>query len=359
MFDDNSGKQVSEKSGRDVVNPTTQFDEDIFQLPADGSLPLLEPVSPGRTSSTAKKVAVGVAVVFSLSALVAGAVAGFHSYAERGLSALSTNQDQEIKVLRQQIDALMESKRPAAKQQAAALAAEIEALRRKTEVASTVPAKSERVSADSSTDEPEPQKRRRRAKRPRDSSAHRETKMEISSRDRELERVAVAMSKPTETNVDGLSGASISWTPQADPPEKVAAEEPAIEQDELDRLVGSALNKPQNSASERKRAEGTAQNSLQSTQSGGLPERPSRAQIKRAMSAVAPAVKQCGSGDRGRVHIKLAVSGATGRVIDAHPAESGDFAGTPVGLCAARKARLARLPKFAVSRMVIKYPFDL
>jgi hypothetical protein len=92
---------------------------------------------------------------------------------------------------------------------------------------------------------------------------------------------------------------------------------------------------------------------------GGLMQlSPSREQVKSTMDSVAARVKSCGNGTGGRIILKLAVSGPTGRVISAEPHTS-DYAGTPVGICASRAVRLARFPKFQKTHLVIKYPFDL
>ncbi len=68
-------------------------------------------------------------------------------------------------------------------------------------------------------------------------------------------------------------------------------------------------------------------------------------------------MKRCAGGTTGRIELKISVSGATGRVTNAQPV--GAFAGTSVGICAARAVRLARFPKFSQPNLVIKYPFDL
>lgn len=87
-----------------------------------------------------------------------------------------------------------------------------------------------------------------------------------------------------------------------------------------------------------------------------LPKSPSREQVKAAMDAMAPQVKMCGPGS-GRIVLSIAVAGATGRVVAAEP--TGDHAGTPLGLCAARAVKPAKFPAFGQERLQIKYPFDL
>ncbi|MDJ0763984.1 MAG: hypothetical protein QNJ97_13465 [Myxococcota bacterium] len=85
---------------------------------------------------------------------------------------------------------------------------------------------------------------------------------------------------------------------------------------------------------------------------------PTRAQVKTAMSAVAPSVKRCGNKAGERIVLKIAVSGETGRVVSAETV-SPEHVGTPVGLCAVRAVRHARFPKFSQKLLVVKYPFDL
>jgi len=87
-----------------------------------------------------------------------------------------------------------------------------------------------------------------------------------------------------------------------------------------------------------------------------LPQSPSREQVKAAMDSIAPQVVKCGAGS-GRIVVSVAVAGATGRVMSAEP--TGDHAGTPLGLCAARAVKLAKFPAFKQDRLRIKYPFDL
>jgi hypothetical protein len=66
--------------------------------------------------------------------------------------------------------------------------------------------------------------------------------------------------------------------------------------------------------------------------------------VDQVMTAIAPRVKRCGFGKPGRVAMKVVVSGATGRVIDAAPLDR-EYRGTPTALCAARALKLAKFPK--------------
>jgi hypothetical protein len=171
-------------------------------------------------------------------------------------------------------------------------------------------------------------------------------------------RAEAELSRPTETNVDGLTGASKTWVPSEVSAARGSASATVSRAapDELDDLVGSALDGPR--AEEVARPEKRT-NTLAELVTGELPATPSRAQVKRSMEAVSSAIKACGDGSGGRIKLELGVVGATGRVVSARPTRDSGFAGTPVGICAARKARLAKLPPFKQGRLTIKYPFDL
>jgi len=120
-------------------------------------------------------------------------------------------------------------------------------------------------------------------------------------------------------------------------------------------LLDNAVPKPQPAATEAPAP--PAQQGATDFPLGGteLPLSPSRDQVKAAMDSITPQVRSCGQG--GRIVLSLAVAGATGRVVSAEP--TGDHAGTPIGLCAARAVKLAKFPSFRQDRLQIKYPFDL
>jgi uncharacterized protein YoxC len=117
--------------------------------------------------------------------------------------------------------------------------------------------------------------------------------------------------------------------------------------DDVEDLIESAISRPQRPGS----------NTLPAPDTGGVPTVPSRDQVKTAMNSVTPSIKKCSDGNGGRIELQISVSGATGRIIDAQPI--GSYAGTTVGICAARAVRVAKFPKFSQSNLVIKYPFDL
>jgi hypothetical protein len=118
-------------------------------------------------------------------------------------------------------------------------------------------------------------------------------------------------------------------------------------------LLDSAIRKPAVPALTPEPIQGATEFPLGGTD---LPPSPSREQVKAAMDSVAPMVVKCGQGG-GRIVVSLVVAGATGRVLSAEP--TGDAAGTPLGLCAARAVKLAKFPAFKQDRLQIKYPFDL
>ncbi|MCP4605233.1 MAG: hypothetical protein GY847_32735 [Proteobacteria bacterium] len=356
MFDhdDYESESTAKEAKLDRSQPARETRDEMLlpngnaalSLPQSSSIPLLEPVTSQRGLGTGTRGVIGVAVVLFLSALTVAAVGGFRAYQEtQALSLDRADKDQKIKELQLKIEQLRTNKYPAADKQIAALSAEIETIRQR-------PVATPRESAEENRATKDRSQRRIRKQSGRSHGSD----MASAARNSELERVAAKMTKPDKTNLDGLSGASITWTPEPKQKKKQAANEDTEKRDELDNLLGSALNRP---AFRKSRVEKRPLNKPDSAEGKGLSERPTREQVELAMDAIAPAIKQCGKGDSGRIHIKFAFSGATGRVIDAHPASSGDFAGTPIGLCAARKARLAKLPRFSKSRVVIKYPFSL
>ena len=88
-----------------------------------------------------------------------------------------------------------------------------------------------------------------------------------------------------------------------------------------------------------------------------LPARPSRSQVQAGMNKVAPRVRRCGNGTTGTVMVNVVISGSSGRVTGANV--SGQFAGTPVGSCAARAVRGATFPRFSQSSFSVRYPFQV
>lgn len=86
-----------------------------------------------------------------------------------------------------------------------------------------------------------------------------------------------------------------------------------------------------------------------------LPEKPSRADVIKAMNGVKKAVSACAKGKGGVATASITVAGPTGRVKSAQiQGQTG-----AVGSCIARAVRKARFPKFKANSFQIKYPFRL
>jgi hypothetical protein len=180
------------------------------------------------------------------------------------------------------------------------------------------------------------------------------------------------LSKPTATHVDGLTGASVNWLPaetdSGDPPVLARKTKPTPdlnprlsgaqpEPQGIDALVEGAIVLSRAKAASEKQELNTLPGS--DTNINKLSAKPTREQVHLAMKGIAPAIKKCGPKSSGEIHLKLTFSGSTGRVISASPTSDSDLSGTAIGLCAAREAKLARLPKFAMNRIVVTYPFRL
>ena len=88
-----------------------------------------------------------------------------------------------------------------------------------------------------------------------------------------------------------------------------------------------------------------------------LPQRPSRAAVKYAMSRVARVVSKCRTDKFGRLLVEVSFSGKTGGVTAARVLND-EFRGTPTEECALRAVRHARLPEFQNDKLLVKYPFD-
>ncbi|HUT76987.1 MAG TPA: hypothetical protein VM285_04835, partial [Polyangia bacterium] len=133
-----------------------------------------------------------------------------------------------------------------------------------------------------------------------------------------------------------------------------AAGGPGAARSDEDDLLGGAFTKPPAATTAAAAPiQGSTEFPLGAAE---LSAKPSREQVQAAMDAVAPHVAKCGPGS-GRIVISVSVAGATGRVVSADP--TGETAGTTLGLCAARAAKLAKFPRFEQERLQIKYPFDL
>lgn len=137
-------------------------------------------------------------------------------------------------------------------------------------------------------------------------------------------------------------------------PAPVATSEPESFEQRVDQMISSALEGPKKGGASQTAAE---TNTLpQSEQT--VPQRPSRQDVRRSMNSLIGSIRACGGETYDRLVVKLTVDGTTGRVKSAQTVDS-TYAGTAVGSCAARVARLAKFPRFAKNEIVVKYPFEL
>ena len=92
--------------------------------------------------------------------------------------------------------------------------------------------------------------------------------------------------------------------------------------------------------------------------SGGLPQKPSRAQVQKAMAPVVrKARNSCKNSGSGKVSVRIIV-GSNGVVRDAVPL--GAHAADSLGRCVATFARkTARLPAFKAPTFTFTYPFNI
>lgn len=79
-------------------------------------------------------------------------------------------------------------------------------------------------------------------------------------------------------------------------------------------------------------------------------------QVLAVMNGLAPRIRRCGDGTPGTVHVDVTISGS-GRVTSA--LVTGQFAGTPIGSCAARTVRAARFPQFGQPSMTVRFPYPI
>ena len=92
-----------------------------------------------------------------------------------------------------------------------------------------------------------------------------------------------------------------------------------------------------------------------------LPDTLSSSDIRSGMRLAKPRVAACGLKHHApagqKVKVKLAILGATGRVLDAHA--MGTVADTPLGRCIEKAVSKARFPKFKRPRLGAVYPFTM
>ncbi|MGF1464561.1 MAG: hypothetical protein ACFCGT_00375 [Sandaracinaceae bacterium] len=89
----------------------------------------------------------------------------------------------------------------------------------------------------------------------------------------------------------------------------------------------------------------------------GLPELPSREDVRRVLDGLELEIGRCAAGRTGRAEARIAVHGPTGRVTAA--SLGADFAGAPQAACMERVLRGARFPAFARERFTVVYPYRI
>jgi hypothetical protein len=309
-------------------SPLSAIDDDDAIL-APGQIPVLPSLLPPSSSGSSVGFEIGIAVALLVVVAVAAGIVYWmnESFAEREreILALRASDRQEVIRLEREIRELLARGGTENEARANELRLELQARQEAASRAAAHRVEEEREEGD---EERDGERERRRS---RDTEGGKDT---VAAK-AEDEPVRLADYPDDETAQPG----------------KAAGGPGASSRDE-DDLLASAFAKPA-AATAAAPIQGTAEFPLGATE---LPAKPSREQVQASMDAVASAVARCGPGS-GRIVISVSVAGATGRVVSAEPA--GEAAGTTIGLCAARAARLAKFPRFGQERLQIKYPFDL
>ena len=121
----------------------------------------------------------------------------------------------------------------------------------------------------------------------------------------------------------------------------------------LDQAIGSTPGKRP-----AKAAAPAAEPAAPAGGDSSIPQKLNRGQVSSGMNRVSGRVARCGNGTTGRVTVDVVISGSTGRVSSVNV--SGQFAGTPIGSCAARAVRGARFPRFRDPSLTVRgYPFPV
>ena len=315
-----AGKDEPPASDAKPVSLLGEDDDALLLSPQQ--IPVLPSLIPPPRAGMGTGAKIGIAAAVAV-VLAAGAMVWWMNqrFAERAqeILALRASDKQDVSRLEAQIRELLAKGGSANQQRASELQAELDAAQ-----AGSAPIGPEIVGAETE------EERRRRHERDSD------------TRDTASGDVARAPAEPATPYDEPAAATAPAGTAGAKSP------------DEED-LLASAFTKPAAAAGGAPAPiQGATEFPLGGT---ALPKSPSRDQVKTAMDAIAPQVRKCGGEPGGRVVVSLAVAGATGRVLSAEP--SGDAAGTPLGLCAARAVKLAKFPPFQQDRLQIKYPFDL
>ncbi len=95
-----------------------------------------------------------------------------------------------------------------------------------------------------------------------------------------------------------------------------------------------------------------------SSSDSGLPDAPSRNDVKTALQGVSGGVKACRKESGGTATVNVTFSGKTGRATGAR-ITSGPFKGTPVGSCIESAVKRARVPRFKQSTFKVTFPYRL
>ncbi len=116
----------------------------------------------------------------------------------------------------------------------------------------------------------------------------------------------------------------------------------------MDEVVGgSSPSKPKQSTKSSRPSSGS-----------GLPDAPTRNDVKTALQGVSGGVKACKKDAGGTAAVNVVFSGKTGRASSAKVA-SGPFKGTPVGACVETAVKRARVPRFKQSSFKVTFPYRL
>lgn len=328
-------KRQSMQRAEDMKAPAQITDEDEEFLIAQAAplLPTLPPV-PYRGMGAGAKAGIIVAVLLVLAA--AGGVVYWMNqrFADREKEILALRAAQEdVARLQKQINELLEKGGAENQQRASELQVELDAARQQAAAAVPPPPVDGIGEKPAGGEAPAAEGRRPQAGSPAD------RKGDTDDNPYGKGPEAQASTAP------GTAPAATAGSPAPAAPGAVRGSQ--------DDLLDNALAKPAPAPGPAPGAGAT--NDLPSG-AAGLPEKPSRDQVKSAMDAVTPQVRKCGQGV-GRVVVSFTVSGVTGRVQSAEP--TGDAVGTPHGLCAARAVKLAKFSPFRQGSLLIKYPFDL
>ena len=129
---------------------------------------------------------------------------------------------------------------------------------------------------------------------------------------------------------------------------------PKRKSNNLDALMDEVVGGKSTSSSSKPKQRSAAS----SPSTSGLPDAPSRTDVKTALQGVSGAVKACRKDAGGVAAVAVTFSGKTGRAAGAKVA-SGPFKGTPVGSCIEAAVKRARVPRFKQSSFKVTFPYRL